>query len=218
MDWDVVGTGRGRWAVLFGSLTLIFLLFGRGSHPVVVSSWGGDAMQQGMVAPPNTALKALFSQQAPKTTNLAADPHPQDQPWGNPYDAANTVVTQGYGVGSHVPATVFGAVDLAIDGTGSGQADAASTMGVPVYATHTGVVKLAANTWPAGNHVWVMGDHWKTGYSHLKGFAVADGATVKRGQVIGYAGSTGESSGPHLDYQVWKDGANVNPLDFGAMP
>jgi murein DD-endopeptidase MepM/ murein hydrolase activator NlpD len=35
--------------------------------------------------------------------------------------------------------------------------------------------------------------------------------------VIGYVGSTGASSGPHLDYQVWQDGVNVNPLDFGAL-
>ena len=57
----------------------------------------------------------------------------------------------------------------------------------------------------------------KTGYSHLKDFAVQEGQAVKRGDVIGYVGSTGDSSGPHLDYQVWQDGVNVNPLDFGAL-
>jgi murein DD-endopeptidase MepM/ murein hydrolase activator NlpD len=46
---------------------------------------------------------------------------------------------------------------------------------------------------------------------------VQEGQTVKRGDVIGYVGSTGDSSGPHLDYQVWQDGVNVNPLDFGAL-
>ena len=81
-----------------------------------------------------------------------------------------------------------------------------------------GVVKLAPNSVPAGNHIWVTGDHWKTGYSHLKAFAAHDGQVVERGTLIGYMGATGEASGPHLDYQVWHDGVNQNPLDFGALP
>jgi murein DD-endopeptidase MepM/ murein hydrolase activator NlpD len=126
-------------------------------------------------------------------------------------------MTQGYGVGSHAPANIWGAVDLAIDGNGDGQADPQGTEGAPVYATHAGTIQLARDTYPAGNHIWLIGDHFKTGYSHLKDFAVQDGQAVKRGDVIGYVGSTGEASGPHLDYQVWEDGVNVNPLDFGAM-
>jgi len=46
---------------------------------------------------------------------------------------------------------------------------------------------------------------------------VQDGQEVKRGELIGYVGSTGQSSGPHLDYQVWEDGVNVNPLDYGVL-
>lgn len=140
-----------------------------------------------------------------------------DTPRGNPLGAPNTVMTQGYDVGSHAPANVWGAVDLAIDGDGDGHADPGGTDGAPIYATMRGVVHLARDTYPAGNHIWLVGDHYKTGYSHLRDFAVQDGQTVERGQLIGYIGATGEASGPHLDYAIWKDGINVNPLDYGAM-
>jgi murein DD-endopeptidase MepM/ murein hydrolase activator NlpD len=140
-------------------------------------------------------------------------------PRGNPLGVPNAVMTQGYGVGSHAPANIWGAVDLAIDGNGDGQADPDGSWGAPVHATHRGVVHLARDTWPAGNHIWVDGDGYKTGYSHLQDFApgLQDGQTVERGQLIGFMGATGEASGPHLDYQVWKDGENVNPLDYGAL-
>ncbi len=217
MDWEELAHGKGHWLLVAAALVGVWLAFGHTAHPPVLSNWGGDVVQQNMVPQPN-ALSALFSKQATQTTGLASDPHPQEMAWGNPLDSTRCVMTQGYGVGSHAPAAVWGAVDLAIDGNGGGQATPEGTFGAPVYATMSGVVKLAANTYPAGNHIWVSGEHFKTGYSHLKGFAVADGASVKRGQLIGYVGSTGESSGPHLDYQVWKDGANVNPLDYGALP
>lgn len=140
-----------------------------------------------------------------------------DVPIGNPLGLPNTVMTQGYGVGTHAPAEVWGAIDLAIDGDGDGHADPDGTWNTPVYATHAGVVRLSRDTWPAGNHIWVEGARYKTGYAHLQSFAVEDGQYVERGQLIGYVGSTGMSSGPHLDYQVWKDGVNVNPLDYGAL-
>jgi murein DD-endopeptidase MepM/ murein hydrolase activator NlpD len=151
---------------------------------------------------------------APQTGRGIAE---ADVPTNNPLGTQHTIMTQGYGVGSHAPANIWGAVDLAIDGDGDGQADPKGTLGMPVYATHDGVVQLSSNTWPAGNHIWLSGAHFKTGYSHLQSFAVQDGQSVKRGDVIAYVGSTGESSGPHLDYQVWKDGVNVNPLDYGAL-
>jgi murein DD-endopeptidase MepM/ murein hydrolase activator NlpD len=80
------------------------------------------------------------------------------------------------------------------------------------------MVKVSANSYPAGNHVWVINEHYKTGYAHLQSFAVSEGQTVRRGDVIGYIGSTGQSSGPHLDYQVWiwQNNAwlNVNPQEY----
>ncbi|NNJ09880.1 M23 family metallopeptidase [Chloroflexales bacterium ZM16-3] len=143
------------------------------------------------------------------------------RPQGNPLSVASTVMTQGYGVGSHAPAATWGAVDLAIDGNGDGSSDPDGTWQHPVYATQSGVVKLAPNSWPAGNHIWVANDQYRTGYSHLAGFAASDGQTVRPGDLIGYVGSSGQSSGPHLDYQVWAmqggQWVNQNPLDFGAL-
>jgi len=181
-----------------------------------LSSWGGSALFAStggaMVAAAPRGISGDAVAQAGR--GLSED---QDVPQGDPLGVPNTVMTQGYGVGSHAPANIWGAVDLAIDGNGDGQADPKGTFGAPVHATHRGVVHLARDTYPAGNHIWLDGVHYKTGYSHLKDFAVQDGQTVERGQVIGYVGSTGESSGPHLDYQVWKDGVNVNPLDYAAL-
>lgn len=143
------------------------------------------------------------------------------RPNGNPLGAPNAVMTQGYGVGTHAPANVWGAIDLAIDSTGDGRADPAGSWNQPIYATHHGVVKVTPDSYPAGNHVWITNDEYRTGYAHLAGFAVATGQIVEPGDLIGYMGSSGMSSGPHLDYQVWmrSGGAwvNVNPLEFGAL-
>lgn len=136
-----------------------------------------------------------------------------NQPSGCPVVAEHVVMTQGYGVGSHAPVEVWGAVDLAVDGDGDGQADPNGSLGAPLRATMPGLVHLTANSYPAGNHIWVIGDQYKTGYSHLLAFEVQDGQYVQRGDIIGRLGSTGESSGPHLDYQIWRDGVNQNPLD-----
>ena len=175
----------------------------------VISAWGG-----------NTGQSAMSGQAQPITG--AAQPIGRgaanaDVPTGNPLGTVKTVMTQGYGVGTHAPASIWGAVDLAIDADGDGNADQQATMNAPIYATHRGTIKLTPNSVPAGNHIWLLGSHFKTGYSHLSRFAVADGQQVEPGDVIGYIGTTGQSSGPHLDYQVWKDGVNVNPLDYGAL-
>ncbi len=144
-----------------------------------------------------------------------------ERPQGNPLQRANTVMTQGYGTGTHAPANVWGAIDLAIDGDSDGVADPDGTQGTPVYATHGGIIKTSRNTWPAGNHLWVINQHYKTGYAHLEDFAVDNGQMVQRGDVIGYVGSTGQSSGPHLDYQVWQwqgnQWVNQNPMHFGVL-
>lgn len=142
-------------------------------------------------------------------------------PHGNPLRAANTVITQGYAIGTHAPAGTWGAIDLALDGNGDGRADPAGTQGRPIYATHAGVVEVTPESWPAGNHVWVTNAEYRTGYAHLASFTVASGQHIEAGTQIGTIGSTGMSSGPHLDYQVWKKEpngwVNQNPLDYGIL-
>jgi len=114
------------------------------------------------------------------------------------------VVTQGYGVGTHVPADVFGAIDLAVDGDRDGTADPSATWDVPVRASHDGIVTMVAyQPSLAGHHVRVANELFMTAYSHLNQITVSVGQRVTVGAVIGTVGSTGASTGPHLDYQVW---------------
>lgn len=209
-----IGTGWGGALLLM--IIVAFLIWPRlGSDGVRLSTWRPQdtIAQVGLTARQPAGLSGFASQQG---RGLGSDP-----PQGNPLQAPNAVVTQGYGVGTHAPAAIWGAVDLAIDGDGDGAADPDGSWNHPVYATHGGVVKVTPNSYPAGNHVWVTNDEYRTGYSHLAEFAVSDGQMVQRGDLIGYLGSTGMSSGPHLDYQVWvKQGdawVNVNPLDYGAL-
>jgi|RhiMethySRZTD1v2_1073278.scaffolds.fasta_scaffold245950_1 murein DD-endopeptidase MepM/ murein hydrolase activator NlpD len=217
-EWPYLTRGR-KILLILALISVGYLLLQTRQGPAELSNWSGNgnpfaASVVGVL--PQSQPQAIVIQAAPQTGRGVAIGD-ADTPSGNPLGMPNTVMTQGYGVGSHAPAYIWGAVDLAIDGNGDGQADPQGTEDMPVYATHSGVVQLARDTYPAGNHIWVLGNHFKTGYSHLRAFAVQDGQAVKRGDVIGYVGSTGESSGPHLDYQVWQDGVNVNPLEFGAL-
>jgi murein DD-endopeptidase MepM/ murein hydrolase activator NlpD len=217
-EWPYLTRGR-KIMLILALVSVGYLLLQTRQSPAELSTWSGNSnpfAASAAGALPQLQPQAIESQAIPQTGR--GEPSGDTEvPNSNPLGLPNTVMTQGYGVGSHAPADIWGAVDLAIDGDGDGQADPQGTEGMPVYATHDGVVQLARDTYPAGNHIWVLGNRYKTGYSHLRDFAVQDGQTVKRGDVIGYVGSTGASSGPHLDYQVWQDGVNVNPLDFGAL-
>lgn len=225
MNFDTPSAHRiPLWLIATGVALVLWMLFGRGTaNSTVISGWRGDAVAQqnaaGAVVSAPQGLTGLFAKEAgAQSTGLASLDKPQDVPWGNPTDSTGIVLTQGYGVGSHAPAEIWGGIDLAIDGDGNGDADPGGSMGAPLYATMSGVIELKANTMPAGNHLWIKNDRYKVGYGHLQDFAVEDGQTVKRGDLIGYMGSTGQSSGPHLHYHIWLDGANVNPMDYGALP
>jgi murein DD-endopeptidase MepM/ murein hydrolase activator NlpD len=91
--------------------------------------------------------------------------------------------------------------------------DISGKTGDPVYATADGRVHTAARTGDYGNLVVI--EHafgLTTRYGHLSKIATTPGAEVKRGQVIGYVGSTGRSTSSHLHYEVWANGRPVNPL------
>lgn len=90
--------------------------------------------------------------------------------------------------------------------------DLGTTLGQPVYATMAGTVRNSA-TWPCGNGVMVTQGDWATLACHLSGFAVGDGAAVEAGAVVGSAGSSGESTGPHVHFERRYKGGNVNPLE-----
>ena len=88
--------------------------------------------------------------------------------------------------------------------------------GTPIYATGDGVVLKADNSLSGyGNHIEIShGFGYVTLYAHLSKYKVRAGQRVKRGDVIGYVGSTGRSEAPHLHYEVIKDGEKVNPINF----
>jgi murein DD-endopeptidase MepM/ murein hydrolase activator NlpD len=94
--------------------------------------------------------------------------------------------------------------------------DFAAPIGTEVYATGDGVVQRAdAQASGYGNHIRI--DHgygYMTLYGHLSRTKVRPGQKVKRGEVIGYVGNTGKSTGPHLHYEVYKNGENQNPINY----
>lgn len=94
--------------------------------------------------------------------------------------------------------------------------DFASALGTEVFVTGDGVVeKVEQNYWGYGNLITVNhGYGYKTQYAHLSRFGVVQGQKVKRGQVIGYVGSTGKSTGSHLHYEVLKNGEPTDPMHF----
>jgi murein DD-endopeptidase MepM/ murein hydrolase activator NlpD len=90
--------------------------------------------------------------------------------------------------------------------------DFKASYGTPIYAVTDGTVSYAGRNGGHGNYVKLShGGGLQTGYSHMSRIAVGRGERVKRGQVIGYVGSTGLSTGPHLHYEMYRNGASVNP-------
>lgn len=94
--------------------------------------------------------------------------------------------------------------------------DFAAPLGTPIYATADGVVKEASfNAGGYGNHVIINhGYGYQTLYGHMYQIKAHVGQSVKRGEVIGYVGSTGKSTGPHCHYEVHKNGPPVDPIYY----
>lgn len=85
--------------------------------------------------------------------------------------------------------------------------------GAPIFAVTDGVIAYAGRKGGYGNFVQINhGGGLATGYGHMSRFATSSGQRVRRGQIIGYVGSTGLSTGPHLHYELYRGGRAVNPM------
>jgi murein DD-endopeptidase MepM/ murein hydrolase activator NlpD len=131
------------------------------------------------------AASSTAATSANVSTTLASEPH------GKPVNGS--VLTQEFHTG-HT------GIDLAV------------VTGTPVKATMDGkVVSAGWNTQGYGNLVIIENGAYKTYYAHLSSIPVAVGDTVKAGSVIGLSGSTGNSTGPHLHYEIRKNNVPIDP-------
>jgi murein DD-endopeptidase MepM/ murein hydrolase activator NlpD len=93
--------------------------------------------------------------------------------------------------------------------------DFGSGMNAPVFAAADGKVTLAQYSRSFGN--WIMVEHangYVSIYAHLNSFNISAGLRIKKGEIIGYTGNTGRSSGPHLHYEIRLNGTPVNPSGY----
>jgi len=98
--------------------------------------------------------------------------------------------------------------------------DFAAPRGTPILAAGSGTVERANRYGSFGNYIRIRhSDGYQTAYAHLKGFArdVRAGARVRQDQVIGYVGTTGRSTGPHLHYEVIHNGKKINPRRLSQL-
>ena len=125
-------------------------------------------------------------------------------PSRNPLDGAR--MSSGYGMRTH---PVLGGR------RGHKGIDLAGPTGTPIYATADGVVSRA--DWFSSYGLYVSLEHGgslQTRYGHMSRLNVAAGQRVRKGEIIGYVGSTGRSTGPHLHYEVRVNGEAVNPIPY----
>ena len=114
----------------------------------------------------------------------------------------------------------FGERDDPFNGEGAFHAgiDISAGFGEPIRATADGVVEFADKSNGYGREVVIDHGHGiRTLYGHMSGFAITAGDEVRRGQVIGYIGMTGRSTGPHVHYEVRIQNVPVNPHKYLRM-
>lgn len=97
--------------------------------------------------------------------------------------------------------------------------DLAAGMNTEIYATKSGTVTGATYGEANGYYVTINhGDGYSSIYAHMTNYVVSAGDTVKQGQLIGYVGTTGWSTGPHLHFEILYNGSNVNPMNYISLP
>ncbi len=96
-------------------------------------------------------------------------------------------------------------------------ADFAAASGTPIYAAGNGTIEALGTNGGYGRYIRIRhNDTFKTAYAHMRGYArgLGNGSRVKQGQVIGFVGTSGRSTGPHLHYEVHRDGKQIDPLSL----
>lgn len=159
------------------------------------------------------ALESLLSQQIAdmeeeyteqKKKEEEANRVPNSGGWVKP--CAYTVLTSAYGWRIH-PITGKESFHNGVD--------LANVSGTPIYAAKGGTVTVTTYNSVYGYYVQINhGDGFSSLYAHLTHYVVSPGQTVSAGQVIGYMGSTGWSTGPHLHFTIYYNGNTVNPMDY----
>lgn len=152
--------------------------------------------------------EAIENGEVPPEEVESSEPYvpPVSDGWGSPI-AYYTMVTSPYGWRVH-PITgeqqsFHSGIDLAAD------------YGTHIYAARNGIVTTSGYHWSFGNYVVINhGDGYSTLYAHMQERACSEGDRVYQGELIGYVGSTGESTGPHLHYTVYYNGETVNPATY----
>jgi murein DD-endopeptidase MepM/ murein hydrolase activator NlpD len=123
---------------------------------------------------------------------------------------------KGYPVGGNISSS-YGKRDSPFSGkwTFHSGVDISASSGTPIRATADGVVSYSGWTQDSGYLVVVEhGCGFSTAYAHNKSNLFKIGQKVKRGDIIGYVGSTGRSTGPHVHYEIWENGKRINPNKF----
>ena len=157
--------------------------------------------------PPDSATAERMRIEAERAAAVSRDAHITPRLWSSPFLAPRASrITSPFGGGR----TFNGAVTSRHMGT-----DYAGAVGAPVRAANRGVVRIVDAFTLGGNVVYVdHGEGLVTAYLHLSKQLVAVGDTVVRGQPVALMGSTGRSTGPHVHFEVLRNGANINPLSF----
>lgn len=123
----------------------------------------------------------------------------------------------GYSAGTRTFGTQFHPIDK-VWKTHSGQ-DIGAPMNTTIIAADSGTVSIAANGWNGGYGNYVIINHGNgraTLYAHMNSIAVTAGSKITQGDVVGYVGTTGKSTGPHLHFEVRVNGACVDPMQYFA--
>ena len=180
--------------------------------------------QQAAISSQLSTLQALYQQQLAQLTPPAPR-RPQTQPGGQGSSGGGSASGFIWPEASHVIGQYFGCTDFPAEPYDANcpsrhfhsGVDIDAPAGTPVHAAATGIATTYSDGSGYGNHVIVVhAGGYATMYAHLASFAVGSGQVVQQGQVIGYEGSTGNSTGPHLHFEIRLNGAFQDPCSYVA--